>query len=446
MSKRYRLYTERRTALRERFVRMAGSPYEDFWALRDVDFDVDRGQTFGVIGHNGSGKSTLLRLMAGIHRPTEGIVTARGRVGALLELGAGFHPDLTGRENVRLNAAILGIPQKYIDARMDEIAEFAGVERFFDSPLKVYSSGMAMRLGFATAVHIEPGHPARRRGHRRRRRGVPAQVHGPHLTGCGRDGSTIVLVSHSLPLVAELCDAALWLDGGQPQMVGQTDMVIDAYLEEVNTREAEAAEQAAADEGATRGRRSAPTSAAARSASATLSSSTADGRAVDTLLAGEPATVRIHYEAQRADGRHHVRPRVRHRDRHPGRGPEQRLRHRCSPMCEPGSGSVEFQVDRAAAPARPLSRVGGGRHAAARRRPHGGRVRLVVRAAHAITEPGLVRLPGDWTVAPSRDALTMDFRISYAQNREDFLIAAFFPDVRPVTTSTSAPGIPTSCR
>jgi ABC-2 type transport system ATP-binding protein/lipopolysaccharide transport system ATP-binding protein len=396
VSKRYRLYTERRTSLRERFVRMTGSTYEDFWALRNVSFEVDRGQTFGVIGHNGSGKSTLLRLMAGVHRATEGTVTARGRVGALLELGAGFHPDLTGRENVRLNAAILGIPKKYIAARMDEIAEFAGVEHFFDSPVKVYSSGMAMRLGFATAVHLNPEillvDEAISVGDEEFQRKCM-----DHIFRLRQDGTTVVLVSHALPLVAELCDAALWLDGGQPLMVGQTDMVIDAYLQDVNTREVEAAEDAASDEGTTGWP---PEHTHIGSGEILIRDAefiTADGRAVDTLLAGDPATVRIHYDAKTAvdditfglafvtdTGTRVAGP-------NSGFGTD-------AVRVEPGSGVVEYHVDELLLqPAR--YRVS----AAAVTRQHvvdhvEAGFEVTIRAAHAITEPGLVRLPGRWTV------------------------------------------------
>ncbi len=397
VSKRYRLYTERRTSLRERFVRMTGSAYSDFWALQNVSFNVERGQTFGVIGHNGSGKSTLLRLMAGVHRPTEGSVTARGRVGALLELGAGFHPDLTGRENVRLNAAILGISRKYVIARMDEIAEFAGIEHFFDSPVKVYSSGMAMRLGFATAVHMNPDillvDEAISVGDEEFQRKCM-----DHIYRLRQAGTTVVLVSHALPLVAELCDTTLWLDGGQPLMVGQTDMVIDAYLQDVNTREVEAAEEAAIDNGEAEW----PQAPRAHVGSGEIlirdvEFATADGRGADTLLAGEPATVRIHYAASAPvdditfglafatdTGTRVAGP-------NSGFGTD-------AVRVVPGRGVVEYHVQELLLqPAR--YRVS----AAAVTRHHvidhvEGGFEVTVRAAHAVTEPGLVRLPGRWTV------------------------------------------------
>jgi lipopolysaccharide transport system ATP-binding protein len=396
VSKRYRLYTQRRSALKERLVRMSGSVYEDFWALQGVSFDVERGQTFGVIGHNGSGKSTLLRLMAGVHRPTEGTVAAHGRVGALLELGAGFHPDLTGRENVRLNAAILGISKKYITGRIDEIAEFAGVEHFFDSPVKVYSSGMAMRLGFATAVHLNPDillvDEAISVGDEEFQRKCM-----DHIYRLRQDGTTVVLVSHALPLVAELCDATLWLDGGQPLMIGRTDMVIDAYLQDVNTREAEAAEEAVPDDDSSAWP---PERTHVGSGEILIRDAefiTADGRATDTLLAGEPATVRLHYDANTAvdditfglafvtdTGTRVAGP-------NSGFGTD-------AVRVEAGAGFVEYHVEELLLqPAR--YRVS----AAAVTRQHvvdhlESGFEVTVRAAHAITEPGLVRLPGRWTV------------------------------------------------
>ena len=395
VSKRYRLYSERRTSLKERLVRMSGSSFEDFWALEDVSFDVERGQTFGVIGHNGSGKSTLLRLLAGVHRPTSGSVTARGRVGALLELGAGFHPDLTGRENVRLNAAILGLSNKYITPRLDEIAEFAGVEHFFDSPVKVYSSGMAMRLGFATAVHLKPDillvDEAISVGDEEFQRKCM-----DHIYRLRQAGTTVVLVSHALSLVAELCDATLWLDGGQPLMVGRTDMVIDAYLQDVNVRETETAGEAVTDES------SAWPADHTRIGSGEIRIRdveflTADGHPVDTLLSGEPATVRIRYAASAAvdditfglafvtdTGTRVAGP-------NSGFGSS-------AVRVEAGSGVVEYHVEELLLqPTR--YRVS----AAAVTRHHvvdhlEGAFEVTVRAAHAITEPGLVRLPGQWTV------------------------------------------------
>src|SRR5262249_20088016 len=136
--------------------RRGNQRYSEFWAVRDVSLEIEAGTSFGLIGHNGSGKSTLLRLIAGIHPPTSGKVTTHGRISALLELGAGFHPELSGRENIYLNGSILGLKRREINRVVDDIIQFAGIEDFIDSPVKVYSSGMYVRLGFSVAVHVQP--------------------------------------------------------------------------------------------------------------------------------------------------------------------------------------------------------------------------------------------------------------------------------------------------
>ncbi|HEX5949243.1 MAG TPA: ABC transporter ATP-binding protein, partial [Actinomycetota bacterium] len=156
ISKRFRLFHERPTSVKERLLRLRGSRAEDFWALRDVGFDVPEGKTWGLVGANGSGKTTLLKIIGGILRPTDGRVVTQGRIAALLELGAGFHPELTGRENVYLNASILGLSRHETDLYFDEIVAFAELEEFIDSQVKYYSSGMFVRLGFAVAVHVDP--------------------------------------------------------------------------------------------------------------------------------------------------------------------------------------------------------------------------------------------------------------------------------------------------
>jgi lipopolysaccharide transport system ATP-binding protein len=236
LSKRFRLYTDRRSSLKERFVRGQASSYDDFWALRDVSLEVPQGSTYGLIGHNGSGKSTLLKLMAGIHRPTSGTVTASGRISALLELGAGFHPELSGRENILLNGAILGMSKRQIVEAMDSIVEFSGLQQFIDTPVKVYSSGMYVRLGFSIAVNLDPqiliideivavgDEEFQRRCF-------------DHLYTLRRRGVTIVFVSHSLPLVQTLCDEVAWLDHGRLRTLGPAVDVVDDYLREVNSAE-----------------------------------------------------------------------------------------------------------------------------------------------------------------------------------------------------------------
>ena len=204
-------------------------PDETFTALDGVSFEVPAGTTFGVIGENGSGKSTLLKLLAGITKPTRGSLRVAGRISALIELGAGFHPEISGRENVAINGIMLGLTRREVDERFDEIVDFAELREFIDAPVKTYSSGMYMRLGFSVAIHVDPdvllidevlavGDEAFTRkcldkiGEFRRR------------------GKTIVLVTHSLGLVEKMCDEALWLRHGRRAGLGDPRRVVDAYL------------------------------------------------------------------------------------------------------------------------------------------------------------------------------------------------------------------------
>jgi ABC-2 type transport system ATP-binding protein/lipopolysaccharide transport system ATP-binding protein len=207
-----------------------------FEALHDVSLVVPKGSTYALVGHNGSGKSTLLKLMAGIHPPTTGSVTTNGRVSALLELGAGFHPDLTGRENVYLNGSIIGLSGKQVERHVDAIAEFAGIGAFMDEPVKIYSSGMFVRLGFSVAVHLDPeilivdeviavgDEEFQRRCF-------------DHLYKLRKRGVTILFVSHSLGLVEQLADEAAWIDEGRLRFSGPPRQVIDGYVGQVNAHE-----------------------------------------------------------------------------------------------------------------------------------------------------------------------------------------------------------------
>jgi ABC-type polysaccharide/polyol phosphate transport system ATPase subunit len=228
VSKRFRLYHERPTSVKERLLRLRRARAEDFWALRDVAFEVADGQTWGLVGHNGSGKTTLLKIIGGILRPTDGRVVSRGRIAALLELGAGFHPELTGRENVYLNASILGLSRRETDRYFDDIVAFAELEDFIDSQVKYYSSGMFVRLGFAVAVHVNPdillidevlavGDEAFQRKCMERVRQLQ------------REGRTIVFVTHAVQQVHQICDGAVMLDHGRIRAMGQVAEVIREY-------------------------------------------------------------------------------------------------------------------------------------------------------------------------------------------------------------------------
>jgi ABC-2 type transport system ATP-binding protein len=214
VSKRFVIRKEK--SLKERLVNFGRSNLhkDDFWALRDVNVRIDAGSTVGLIGPNGSGKSTLLKMIGGIMQPTTGSVRLRGRLAALLELGAGFHPDLTGRENVYLNASILGISREQTNRYLDAIVDFSGIEPFIDTQVKFYSSGMYVRLAFAVAVHVDPDvllvdevlavgdEPFQRKCMDR-------------IRGFQHEGRTIVLVTHSLETVADLCDRAIVLESGR---------------------------------------------------------------------------------------------------------------------------------------------------------------------------------------------------------------------------------------
>ena len=231
VSKRFRLTTERHSSLKERAVRFGRRrPSEELWALRDVSLDVERGQTVGLLGHNGSGKSTLLKCIGGILQPTEGVIRTAGRLASLLELGAGFHPDLTGRENVYLNASILGMSKRDIDARFDDIVGFAELERFIDQQVKHYSSGMYVRLGFAVATNVDPdvllvdevlavGDEAFQRKCLDRVRQFQ------------QEGRTIVFVTHAADLVRQICDRAAVLDHGDLVAWGPPSEAVRVFRE-----------------------------------------------------------------------------------------------------------------------------------------------------------------------------------------------------------------------
>ena len=186
VSKSFRINVDRVSSIKERVLRAGRTQHQEFWALNEMSFEVGQGETIGILGHNGSGKSTLLKCVAGILKPTTGEIRLRGRVASLLELGSGFHPDLTGRENVYINASFLGISRKEIERRFDEIVAFAEIEQFIDNQVKHYSSGMYVRLGLRRGHQRRPRHPARRRGAGRRRRGVPEEVPQPRRADAGR--------------------------------------------------------------------------------------------------------------------------------------------------------------------------------------------------------------------------------------------------------------------
>jgi ABC-type polysaccharide/polyol phosphate transport system ATPase subunit len=244
VSKVYRRFSHRhqfatlKSALLSRSLIRNLRPDETFPAVRNVSFSVPAGQTLGVIGRNGSGKSTTLKLVAGITKPTSGTVTVNGRISALIELGAGFHPEISGRENVFINGIMLGLTKREITRRFDEIVDFAEMQEFIDAPVKTYSSGMYMRLGFAVAIHVDPD-----------------VLLVDEVLAVGDEGfthkcldkfaefkrrnKTILLVTHSPGLVERFCDEALWMDGGQMKLQGDPKRVVGAYVTDVERSEEE---------------------------------------------------------------------------------------------------------------------------------------------------------------------------------------------------------------
>ena len=242
VTKIYRRYARRRQFATLKSAILSGTmigdlaPDETFSAVQDVSFAVKAGCTFGVVGRNGSGKSTMLKLVAGITKPTSGTITVHGRISALIELGAGFHPEISGRENVFINGIMLGLTKREITRRFEEIVEFAELQDFIDAPVKTYSSGMYMRLGFAVAIHVDPDVLLIDE--------VLAVGDESFTHKCldkfaefRRRGKTVLLVTHALNLVERFCDEALWLDQGQSRGVGDPRRIVSAYITDVEKSE-----------------------------------------------------------------------------------------------------------------------------------------------------------------------------------------------------------------
>ena len=233
VSKNFRLYTERNQSLKAMALSRTRVRYEEFAALKDVSLEIPAGVTYGLIGENGSGKSTLLKCMARILRPESGSIRTEGKVSALLELGAGFHPELSGRDNIFLNGAILGMSKKQLTAKFDEIVGFAGLEKFIDTPVKNYSSGMYVRLGFSIAINVDPDillvDEVLAVGDEQFQRKCSEK-----FADLRESGKTVVLVSHALGSIRTLCDDVALLEHGELRAVGRSGEVIDTYLADVH--------------------------------------------------------------------------------------------------------------------------------------------------------------------------------------------------------------------
>lgn len=289
--KSFRYYHQRALTIKE-IMTTRRSQYDLFWALQDVSFDVGEGQMLGIIGPNGSGKSTMLKTLARILVPNRGSVTVEGKVSSLLELGTGFHMELSGRENLYLGGSILRMSKADIDARLDEIVGFAGLERFIDMPVKNYSSGMYARLAFALAINVDADvllvdevlsvgdEEFQTRSFER-------------IRNLRSSGATIVFVSHSLAAVRSLCDMALWLQQGETRMTGEASAVVTAYHDEVHAGRADAdsIEPDAPMEHHGEG--------GIRISGVRLVAPSGSEYDPDELVPGVPLTVRIEYEAER---------------------------------------------------------------------------------------------------------------------------------------------------
>nr|WP_297425914.1 ABC transporter ATP-binding protein [uncultured Actinotalea sp.] len=288
VAKRFRIYRERNQSLKASLMRGRRAKYDEFWALQDVSFEIPQGSTFGLIGENGSGKSTLLKCLARILVPDRGRIAVDGTIAALLELGSGFHPELTGRENVYLNGSILGLSKKDIDARFDGIVDFAGIEQFIDQPVKNYSSGMYVRLGFSVAINVEPeillvdevlavGDAAFQAKCMERFADFRAQ------------GRTVVIVSHAMGTMRSLCDQVAWLDHGRLAGVGEASDLVDDYVDE-----AMADRGAAPRDPGEHGRFGSGEARVER-----VEVLDRDGVPATELRTGDPMTIRLHYATDR---------------------------------------------------------------------------------------------------------------------------------------------------
>lgn len=238
LTKKFKVYMDKGSQLKERVLFRKRNRYEERWVLNGISFNVRKGEAIGLIGHNGCGKSTTLKLLTKIIYPDSGTVEMRGRVSSLIELGAGFHPDMSGRENIYTNASIFGLSKKEIDARVDDIIAFSELEEFIDNPVRTYSSGMYMRLAFSVAINVDADILLIDE--------ILAVGDAHFQEKCfekmqeiKKSGTTIVIVSHSLGQIEEICDRSIWIDAGKIRMEGRPEEVHEKYLEYMGVKTAE---------------------------------------------------------------------------------------------------------------------------------------------------------------------------------------------------------------
>ena len=288
VSKRFRLYHERNQTLKAAVTRGGRARFDEFWALRDVSLEIEAGKTYGLVGENGSGKSTLLKCIARILRPEEGRIRTKGKMAALLELGSGFHPELSGRENVFLNGSILGLSKRDLTARFDDIVSFAGLERFIDQPVKNYSSGMYVRLGFSIAINVDPDillvDEVLAVGD-----AVFQRRCNEKFSDFRRSGKTVVIVSHAADAMRTMCDKVAWLHEGRVVSEGRPEEIVDDYVDEGHEDRVEVAAEVAESRWG---------SGEARLTGVHLLDR--DGRPVTHVATGDKVVMRLEYDAPTA--------------------------------------------------------------------------------------------------------------------------------------------------
>jgi ABC-type polysaccharide/polyol phosphate transport system ATPase subunit len=297
LSKRFKLYRERNQSLKAALMRGKRASFEEFWALRDVSFEIPVGSTFGLIGENGSGKSTLLKCIAHILQADTGSVQVNGRIAALLELGSGFHQELSGRENVYLNGSILGLGKKELERKFDEIVDFAGIEEFIDQPVKNYSSGMYVRLGFAIAINVDPDILLVDE--------VLAVGDAAFQEKCmdkfaefRRRGKTVVIVSHAMGSLRSMCDRAVWLEHGHLIREGRANEIVDGYLDSTfQTRADEVIDVSQPDDVADGGGE--PMMGSGEVMIKSVAMVDGSGRRRDRFRTGDQVTIRLQYSCSR---------------------------------------------------------------------------------------------------------------------------------------------------
>lgn len=330
VTKSFKVYKDRNQSLKATVLQGRRASYETFTALKDVSLEVPEGTTFGLLGRNGSGKSTLLKCMARILNPTSGSIRSRGRVAAMLEVGSGFHPELSGRENVYLNASILGMTRHEVDRKFDQIVDFSGVEAFIDQPVKHYSSGMYVRLGFAVSIHVEPDVLLVDE--------VLAVGDMEFQEKCldkfaqfRQEGRTVVVVSHGIEQMRTFCDQAAWLDHGVVTAVGDASSVVDEYSDAGHAAEDVAGGGTRFGTGEIRFTR--------------LEIVDASGEVVPGVRTGDPTTLRLHFEASERIERPVFGATVHTREGIHVWGLHSRDAGFETGVVEPGPGSIDVAID-----------------------------------------------------------------------------------------------------